>query len=224
MSLPRTPWLQALAASLVAGYLRATFRTLRWRFEGREGAERVWDGKGPVIVCFWHGRIALSPSCWPLERAQPPRAMISHSGDGDLIARIVGKLGFPAVRGGGGEAGKGGARAFRETLRWLRGGNCIAITPDGPRGPALSITDGPALLARASGAAVLLVGLAADPCARARSWDGHVLPLPFGRGAIVWDGPLHVARDADADAVAAVSADWRERLVAVTERAEALVR
>ena len=39
---------------------------------------------GPVIVCFWHSRIALSPACWPLGRAQTPRALISLSADGDV--------------------------------------------------------------------------------------------------------------------------------------------
>ena len=151
--------------------------------------------------------------------------MISRSSDGELIAKTVAKLGFPAVRGGAGEPGadKGGAHAFRETLRWLKGGNGIAITPDGPRGPSLSWTDGPVLLAKASGAQVLLCGMAARPCVRARSWDAHVVPLPFGRGAIAWDGPFTAPRDLDAQGVERLREDWRARLAAVTDRAEAML-
>ena len=224
MRVLRLPWLQAVLAALLAAYLRATLRTLRWRHEGRERAEAVWDAGGPVIVCFQHGRIALSPACWPLDRAQEPRAMISLSADGAFVARAMEALGFPAVRGGAGKASaKGGAGAFRETLRWLKGGGGIAITPDGPRGPAGSMTDGPPLLAKASGAPVLLVGLAARPCVRLNSWDRHAVPLPFGRGAIVWEGPFHVPRDADAEAVARDREAWRAALQAATDRAEALV-
>ena len=80
------------------------------------------------------------------------------------------------------------------------------------------MTDGPPLLARASGAPVLLVGLAARPCLRLRSWDRHVVPLPFGRGLIVWDGPFAAGRDADPEPL---REDWRTRLQAVTDRAEA---
>ena len=221
----RVPWVQAAISSLVAGYLRLTFRSLRWRHADAERAAAVWEAGGPVILCFWHGRITMSPSCWPLDRAQPMRAMISKSSDGELIAKTVAKLGFPSVRGGAGEPGadKGGARAFRETLRWLKGGHGIAITPDGPRGPALSMTDGPVMLARSSGAAVLLCGLAARPCLRARSWDSHVVPLPFGRGAIAWDAPLTAPRDADPETLERLREEWRARLEAVTDRAEAML-
>lgn len=220
----RHPLTQRLLSRVLAGYLRFALRTIRWRSDNAAAAEGVWEARGPVIVLFQHGRIALSPACWPLDRAQEPRAMISLSADGEFIAGAVERLGFPAIRGSAGKAGdtakaKGGAGAFRETLRWLKGGGGIAITPDGPRGPPGAMTEGPPLLARASGAPVLLVGLACRPCLRLKSWDAQVIPLPFGRGRIVWDGPLRAARDADLEAL---REDWRARLQAVTDRAEAL--
>ena len=216
---------QGVLSRLLAGYLRFALRTIRWRSEGRERAEGVWDAGGGVIVCFQHGRIALSPACWPLDRAQEPRAMISLSADGGFVAAAVERLGFPAIRGSAGKASdtaksKGGVAAFRETLRWIRGGGGIAITPDGPRGPPGAMTDGPPLLARASGAPVLLVALAARPCLRLRSWDSHVVPLPFGRGLVVWDGPVSAGRDDDPERL---REDWRTRLQAVTDRAETAV-
>ena len=133
------------------------------------------------------------------------------------------RLGFPAIRGGaaqGSAAGrrKGGSDAFRETMRWLKRGGGVAITPDGPRGPAGAMTEGPPLLARASGAPVLLVGLAARPCLRLGSWDRHVVPLPFARGLIVWRAPLHAGRGDDPGALRDA---WRTALQAVTDRAEA---
>ncbi len=149
--------------------------------------------------------------------------MISLSADGAFVARAMEALGFPAIRGGAGKASaKGGASAFRETLRWLRSGGGVAITPDGPRGPIGAMTDGPPLLAKASGAPVLLVGLACRPCARMNSWDRHAVPLPFGRGAIVWAGPFHAPRDADAAAVERLREGWRAALADATDRAEAL--
>jgi lysophospholipid acyltransferase (LPLAT)-like uncharacterized protein len=36
-------------------------------------AEQVWAEGGGVLCAFWHSRIGLSPACWPLDRAQPPR-------------------------------------------------------------------------------------------------------------------------------------------------------
>jgi lysophospholipid acyltransferase (LPLAT)-like uncharacterized protein len=65
---------------------------------------------------------------------------------------------------------------------------------------------------------VLLVGLASKPCLRLGSWDSAMIPLPFTRGVIVWDGPLGASAEDDLEAL---RLDWTERLSAVTRRAEA---
>jgi len=225
-SLLRSGPVQTALAFLLAGYLGLALRTMRWTTAGVGRAEPVWDSEGPVIVCFWHSRIALSPACWPLKRAQEPRALISQSADGEFIARAMTWLGFPAIRGSKRNArkpgaDKGGAQALRAMVQWLKGHHGVAITPDGPRGPAEAMGEGPPLLARLSGAPVLLVGLAARPCVTLPSWDRAVLPLPFSRGAIVWDGPFAAAREDDQ---AALGRDWAERLTAATQAAEAALR
>jgi lysophospholipid acyltransferase (LPLAT)-like uncharacterized protein len=224
----RSPQVQAALAWLFAAYLRLTLKTIRWRQENLSAAEAAWGSGGGVLVCFWHSRIALSPACWPLGRAQEPRALISLSPDGQFIAGAVERLGFPAIRGSSAKKtdpakAKGGATAFRDVLRWVARGGGVAITPDGPRGPAEAMAEGAPMLAKASGAPVLLVGLAASPCLRLKSWDRAMIPLPFGRGAIVWAGLPPVARTADEAALAALNAAWTAELCALTRRAEALV-
>lgn len=218
----RNPAVQRATAWLLAGYLRFTLRSIRWRWLDRSVAETVWEHGGGVLVCFWHGRIALSPACWPLDRAQEPRALVSLSPDGEFIARAVETLGFPAIRGSSGKKSdpakaKGGAGAFREVVRWLRSGGGVAVTPDGPRGPAEAMGEGAPMLARVSGAPTLLVGLACRPAIRLDSWDRAVLPLPFGRGAIAFDGPVAPP----AGDLAEAGRVWAGRLSAVTARAEA---
>lgn len=223
--LARADWVLNLAASLLAGYLRLTLATIRWRREGMQRVEPIWDGRGPVLVCFWHSRIPISPACWPLKRAQTPRALISLSSDGELIAKTMVRVGFPAIRGSSRKASdptrdKGGSAAFRETLRWLKAGNGIAITPDGPQGPVEVMKEGPPALTRMSQGPMMLVGLACKPCLTLGTWDQTVVPLPFGRGAIVWDGPFHVGPEDDLEAV---RLDWAARLSVATRRAEAMV-
>jgi lysophospholipid acyltransferase (LPLAT)-like uncharacterized protein len=224
----RSPAVQAALAHLFAAYLKFALSTMHWRQEGLTQAEAVWDAGGGVLVCFWHGRIALSPACWPLGRAQEPRALISLSPDGQFIAGAVAKLGFPAIRGSSAKKSdpakaKGGAGAFRDVLRWVNQGGGVAITPDGPRGPAEQMADGAPMLAKASGAPVLLVGLAAKPCWRLKSWDDAAVPIPFTRGAIVWDRADAVARTATNIDLEALNTDWTARLSAATRRAEALL-
>jgi len=218
----RNPVIQAVLAWLLAAWMRFCFATIRWTHENEGVAEQVWAEGGGVLCAFWHSRIGLSPACWPLDRAQPAKALISLSPDGQFIAKAVARQGFPAIRGSSSnkdkaDRAKGGTQALRDGLRQLKVG-ALAITPDGPRGPAREMAEGLPLLAKLSKAPVLFIGMSCQPAIRLNSWDRAVLPLPFGKGAIVWD----VARYPDGAELADVAADWTERLTAVEARADAI--
>jgi lysophospholipid acyltransferase (LPLAT)-like uncharacterized protein len=218
----RNPVVQAVLAGLLAQWMRFCFATIRWTHRNEGVAERIWADGGGVACAFWHSRIALAPACWPLDRAQPPKVLISLSPDGQFLARAVGRLGFPAIRGSSankdkGDRAKGGSQALRDGLKQLKVG-ALGVTPDGPRGPARQMAEGLPLLAKLSGAPVLFVGLSCSPALRLNSWDRAVLPLPFGKGAIVWDSAVYPGGADLAD----VAAEWSERLTAVEAAADAL--
>lgn len=218
----RYPAIQITLAWLLAAWMRFCFATIRWTYENQQVAEDVWKQGGGVLAVFWHSRIGLSPACWPLDRATPAKALISLSADGEFIAKAVARQGFPAVRGSSAnkdkaDRAKGGSQALRDGLRQLKDGG-LAITPDGPRGPARQMAEGLPLMAKLSGAPALFIGMSCSPAIRLNSWDKAVLPLPFGRGAIVWDVARY-PKDAD---LADVARDWTERLNAVEARADAL--
>ena len=90
-------------------------------------------------------------------------------------------------------------------------------------GPNEVIAPGALQIARRSGQPVFLMGIAANPAMQLKTWDKVMFAAPFGRGAVVWDGPLFVPADADDAAVAALVRDWSARLSAATRRAETLV-
>lgn len=216
----RNPVIQGVLAWILASWMRFCFATIRWTHVNPSVAEAVWKQGGGVLCAFWHSRIALSPASWPLDRAQPAKALISLSPDGQFIARAVGRLGFPAIRGSSAnkdkqDRAKGGSQALRDGLKQLKVG-ALGITPDGPRGPARQMAEGLPLMARMSGAPVLFIGLSCKPAIRLNSWDRALLPLPFGRGAIVWD----CARYPEGAELAAVAADWAARLTAVEAEAD----
>ena len=218
----RNPLIQNILASLLAAWMRFCFATIRWTHENEQVAEAVWAKGGGVLCAFWHSRIGLSPACWPLDRAQSAKALISLSADGEFIAKAVGKQGFPAVRGSSSnkdkaQQAKGGTQALRDGLKQLKVG-ALAITPDGPRGPVNQMAEGLPLLAKLSKAPTLFIGMSCSPAIRLGSWDRAVLPLPFGKGAIVWD----VADYPEGAELAEVTVDWTARLNAVEARADAL--
>lgn len=223
----RTPWIQSFVAWAVSLYLGATLATMRWRFENRGPADAAVASPMGIIGCFWHGRISLAIVCRRVLKRKPRRVLISPSPDGEFITKVVGRLDFPALRGTAALTDirrmRKGAATFRTALRFLEDGGVIAITPDGPRGPAQQMPSGPVMLARMRETPVFLFGLAAQPAMTLRSWDRARIPLPFAKGCVVFDGPLTAPRDADEAAVETIRAEWQARLNSAQARAEALV-
>lgn len=215
----RNPVVQTVLARLLAWWMGFCFATIRWTYEGRDDAEAVWRQGGGVLVVFWHSRVALGSASWPAH-GTPTRAMVSLSPDGEFFARALAHRGFPSIRGSSAnkdkaDRAKGGSHALREGLRQLKVGG-LAITPDGPRGPARQMAEGLPVLAKLSGAPAMLIGVSCKPAIRLNSWDRAVLPLPFGRGAIVYD----VARYPEGAQIDDVVRDWTDRLTAAEVRAD----
>jgi lysophospholipid acyltransferase (LPLAT)-like uncharacterized protein len=223
----RSPWVQWTLSMLLSGYIDLALFTMRWRYVDTEAVDAAVAGPDGVIGCFWHGRIALAVNCRKVLKHKPRRVLISLSADGEFIAKAVERLGFPAIRGSGGRKSKvkdkGGTAASRQALKFIADGGCLAITPDGPRGPNQVMQDGVVTLARVSRAPVFLFGLAVSSSFNLKSWDKGKLPLPFSRGCVVFDGPCHAPRDADAAACEALRLDWQNRLNAAQTRAEAIL-
>jgi lysophospholipid acyltransferase (LPLAT)-like uncharacterized protein len=225
--LSRIAPVQIAVAWLISSYLKLCVRTIRWTIVGDEETLKFADTGQGYLLCFWHKVISLSVMSQPIiGKNKRGNAMISLSSDGALIARIVGRLGFPAVRGSRGKEGaedKGGAGAFRQTLRLVRDGQVVAITPDGPRGPPEVMPPGPIVLARTAKVPTFMFAYACAPAVRPNTWDRMYFPLPFGRGAAVIDGPIDPPTARTDEEVAAVAAEWQQRLSAAQARAEAIV-
>ena len=194
-----------------AACLRFARATMRLDYEGREGA--LPEDGGPVIYAFWHSQLALMP--WV--QLRPPSVVpISLSKDGEWTARLFSRLGVESVRG---STTRGGASALRHMVRAARSGKDLAITPDGPKGPAERVQSGSIWLARVTGRPLLPVAFACRPLVRARSWDRMVFPLPFGKGIFEYGELLWVPRDADAGACERARQELAARIRALTERA-----
>jgi lysophospholipid acyltransferase (LPLAT)-like uncharacterized protein len=220
-----TFWL-LLISRLLALYLRFVYATSRWRVESPAILESVRAAGLPAIMVFWHGRLAAMP--YVFQRFEKGHVLISAHRDGELIARVIEAMNFATVRGSTarqkpGDArpvDKGGAAALRSMIRILKGGGCIGITPDGPRGPRMRVSPGTVLLAALSGARLIPVSYSAGLAVRFNSWDRFILPLPFGRIWIAIGEPLSVPREADARALSHAQRQLEERLNGLTAQCD----
>jgi lysophospholipid acyltransferase (LPLAT)-like uncharacterized protein len=213
---------------LLGVYFKIMLRTVRWRHENVDCVEPVLTGDSGAIALFWHGRVPLCLATAPQWWRKRTRAFVSPSADGEFIAQGLAMSGFPAIRVSSakkGDAAKArqAVAAIREAVSWVAGGGALVVTPDGPRGPNEVIAPGALQIAKRSGQPVFLMGIAAHPAVQLKTWDRVMFGAPFGRGAVVWDGPLYVPPDADDAGIADLIGAWSARLAAATRRAEVLV-
>lgn len=171
-----------------------------WRFRvvnGARVAQLKASGKG-FVYALWHGH--LLPLLW-YHRDQGVVVLISEHRDGELVARAAQSLGYGLIRG---STTRGADRALISLVRELHAGHEIAITPDGPRGPAESFAPGALVAAQRADCYILPVAISARAVWHLGSWDRFMIPKPFARITIAYGEPSKVlatdARSAAAEA------------------------
>lgn len=148
--------------------------------------------QGGNIFAFWHNRLFYL-SCYYVKntRRRKLSILVSLSRDGDYGAALVRRMKQDAVRG---STSRGGQKAVRGLAARIAEGNNVAITPDGPRGPALRVSDGVIKLAQITGARIIPVSYCATRKRLLKSWDKFVVVLPFGRVHVAFADPIEVPR------------------------------
>ncbi len=221
----RSPPFQFTLGVLVGLYQVLVARTTRWTDVRRDLHDLCAASDVPTIYCFWHARIIGAVRGWrPRRGRQAPLMLISLSPDGEFVARACLTQGIKVVRGSARNErkskDKGGLEAYRAMLAHLSAGGCVAITPDGPRGPRQRAAEGAVRLARHSGARLLPCGWSVSGAARLNSWDCFMTPPLFGRGAMVWGDPISVPRSAKGEELEKARLDLERALNAVTDEAD----
>lgn len=191
-------WKLSLAVIVGTSLIRALASTWRYRVVGDEVYRALSEEHRPFIFAFWHGQIL--PLLW-LHRGQDVAVVISSHRDGEIVARIAERLGMRTIRG---SSSRGAARALLGVVRELEGGGAVAMTPDGPRGPAQRFATGALVAAQRSGAPIIGIGVSARRGWRLRSWDRFLIPKPFAVVNVKYSAPTFVhassAREAEDEA------------------------
>jgi lysophospholipid acyltransferase (LPLAT)-like uncharacterized protein len=159
-----------------AGYLaiRILGPTIRFSVSWEEGSPKSLAER-PRVYSFWHN--CMIPAMYGCRDLQV-RVMSSDSFDGEYTGRIMQKFGFVKVRG---SSSKGAVRALLGMRRELEQGWTAAFTIDGPKGPRYVAKPGPVLLARSTGAPMVVFHIALDRAWVLKTWDGSMIPKPFCR-------------------------------------------
>jgi lysophospholipid acyltransferase (LPLAT)-like uncharacterized protein len=180
------PWRSRAVLFLGRGVLQVLARTWRFRVVNAQAIGDLRAAKRNFIFSLWHGQ--LLPLLWH-HRDEGVVLLISEHRDGELVARAAESLGYALVRG---STTRGADRALISIIRELQAGREVAITPDGPKGPAGKYAPGALIAAQKADSVILPVVAVADRAWRLNSWDRFMIPKPFTRITIAYGKPTKV--------------------------------
>lgn len=135
-------------------------------------------GDSNFIMACWHGELLMIPYAYTKYRKIPHvKLLISEHFDGNLIAKTLSFFKFGSIRG---SSTRGGAKALITSIKELKNGYDLGITPDGPKGPRHEVSDGIVVMAQKAKVQIVLVEIKPTKYWQLSSWDKFVIPKPFG--------------------------------------------
>jgi len=171
------------------GLINLIFGSMRIQVVGFEAVQQLVESK-KIIFVFLHSRLLMISY---LYQGWGGAIMVSHSKDGEIIARISSLQGYRIVRG---STSRGGARAMVNMIRILKEEGCTGgIIPDGPRGPRYKVQPGVIALGRKTGYPIIPISYSAQRIKAFDSWDRFILPYPCTKGTFIYGNPIFVPKD-----------------------------
>jgi lysophospholipid acyltransferase (LPLAT)-like uncharacterized protein len=189
----RLRWAEPVARGAAAGLLRLLAATWRYRVRGWEHVAAARATGRPIVYVLWHSRIL------PLlyhRRGEAMALLISRHRDGGYLAELSERWGYRVVRGSSRRGGEVGLLGLVRTLQQGRSAE-VALTPDGPRGPAERMKPGALAAAQHANALVIAAGARAAQAWWLESWDRFCIPKPFAAVEVVYAAPLSVGDGKD---------------------------
>jgi lysophospholipid acyltransferase (LPLAT)-like uncharacterized protein len=168
-------------------------KTLRVTIKNKEIPEQLRKENKNFIIAFWHGTMLLP---WYLNRNKNVAALTSKSKDGDLLARLLKSWNYQVIRG---SSSSGGDIALGIMIDYAKNKSSIAITPDGPRGPAKKLKAGAVVTAKKSGLPLVLIGIGYKKRRVLKNWDSFQVPAFFSKANAIYSEPIYVDKNLDYD-------------------------
>ncbi len=193
-------------------------KTYKIELRGDDIYHRLKRSGKPIIYVVPHGRM------WGLiyyTIGRPITMLASQSRDGRLVTGVLRKLGYQVESG---SSSRGGIKGLLSLIKHLKRGREIAVTVDGPRGPAFKAKPGVVLLASKAHASIIPISYSASrSIVFNKSWDKFLLPLPFSKLTIIYGSPIKVPDNIDKNQVDQCCLAIEQSLRGLTDRADRLL-
>jgi len=191
--------------------LRVVTRSLKLEVIGRDRYLAMRQAGKGCVLAFWHESFFVLPE---IHRGENVHVMVSKHADGEMIHRVLVRFGNSTVRG---SSSSGGREALEGLVDRAGNGFCIAITPDGPKGPRRQLKPGVVALAQRTGFPIVLMANDARRRWVLGSWDRFRVPKPWSEARVIYSDPIAVPPELDDEAFEAMRRHVEERLNALCE-------
>jgi lysophospholipid acyltransferase (LPLAT)-like uncharacterized protein len=208
-------FIRTIGKFFIVPFVNVLCKTVRVREINKPELKYNADRNG-YIFTFWHGTMLIP---WYNLRKFNPCTIISQSKDGDLLSRLLESWNYTVNRG---SSSRGGKEVLEELIKNARNNRTLAITPDGPRGPAKEMKAGAAIISKKSQLPVSLIGVAYKKKKSINSWDKFEIPLPFTRAVLVYSDPIYLQKDLTYDETDKMIVYLGEELNRMQQEAEQL--
>lgn len=188
-------------------------KTLRISYINKKSVDELEQQNKNYILAFWHGTMLLP---WYLNRNKNFAALTSKSKDGDLLAKLLKRWNYNVIRG---SSSVGGDVALGIMIDFAKNNNSIAITPDGPRGPAYKLKAGAVITAKKSGLPLVLLGVAYKNKKLLKNWDSFQIPWFFSKANVSLSDTIFIESDLSYDDTSILIKNCEVRLAKLQEEA-----
>jgi lysophospholipid acyltransferase (LPLAT)-like uncharacterized protein len=173
-------------------FYKSLYFTWRITIEEPDELKQAIKEQKPFILAHWHGDELALIHFFSIYRLA---TMTSTSKDGELVDKIVRWLGGATSRG---SSTRGGVGALKGLIRLIQKGYNSSVAVDGPKGPLHKVKPGIFEISKLTGCPIYWAGVYCDnPHIFKKSWNQAILPKPFSKVYIQWNGPYGPIRKED---------------------------
>ena len=167
-----------LFSYIIQFILNISFRTSTINIHGKKYLDGAVKSNSPLLLCVWHGRLIYDIYFFK-KKQYNLWALISTHRDAEVLANIMKRWKFNLVRG---SSTRGWKHAIVEIQKKLKDPTSIvAVTCDGPKGPAKIAKPGSIKLALKNNAQIITMSSTCSKFFEFNSWDNFRIPKPFSK-------------------------------------------
>lgn len=179
-------------------FLFVVFFTCRWQVLNKQILIEAIKKPHPVLLCLWHEQLVFVSRFFK-KSSLNFYGIISTHFDAEIYSKLLSAWKIKLIRG---SSTRGWANVIKKMiLAFKDSSSVVAVTNDGPKGPAKTAKEGSVSVAQKYNAQIIAVAATSSRFWRIESWDRTFIPKPFSTIYISFSNPYKGSRPASSEKI-----------------------